>query len=77
MRFWWYLATYLLFDMAYIIILVPYETLVPDMTDNFKQKTRFSGVRIALVQLLVILTDFLRWTKRTRSPSSTLVWCSR
>ncbi len=41
MGFWYYLATYLLFDIVYTMILVPYETLVPEMTDDFKQKTKF------------------------------------
>lgn len=59
MSFWWYLLTYLLFDMVYTMILVPYETLVPEMTDDFKQKTRFSGARIALAQLSSILAAFL------------------
>jgi Na+/melibiose symporter-like transporter len=30
MSFWWYLCTYLLFDIIYTMILVPYETLVPE-----------------------------------------------
>ncbi|MCP1207634.1 MFS transporter [Pantoea sp. B550] len=59
MSFWWYLCTYLLFDIVYTMILVPYETLVPEMTDDFKQKTRFSGARIGLAQLSAILAAFL------------------
>ena len=47
MGFWYYLLTYLLFDIVYTMILVPYETLVPEMTDDFKQKTKFSGARIS------------------------------
>ena len=43
MSFWYYLLTYLIFDIVYTMILVPYETLVPEMTDDFKQKTKFSG----------------------------------
>lgn len=59
MGFWWYLLTYLFFDVVYTMILVPYETLVPEMTDDFKHKTRFSGARIALAQLSSILAAFL------------------
>lgn len=59
MTFWYYLLTYLLFDIVYTMILVPYETLVPEMTDDFKQKTKFSGARIALAQLSAILAAFL------------------
>jgi len=59
MQFWYYLATYLLFDTVYTMILVPYETLVPEMTDDFKQKAKFSGARIALAQTSAILAAFL------------------
>ncbi|MBW7982924.1 MFS transporter [Enterobacillus tribolii] len=59
MSYWYYLLTYLFFDVVYTMILVPYETLVPEMTDDFKQKTKFSGARIALAQLSAILAAFL------------------
>ena len=59
MNYWWYLLTYLLFDIVYTMVLVPYETLVPEMTDDFKKKTKFSGARIALAQLSAILAAFL------------------
>ncbi|HIE6445102.1 TPA: MFS transporter [Citrobacter koseri] len=59
MGFWYYLLTYLLFDIVYTMILVPYETLVPEMTDDFKQKTRFSGARISMAQMSAILASFL------------------
>ncbi|HBT12863.1 MAG TPA: MFS transporter, partial [Erwinia persicina] len=59
MSYLWYLLTYLAFDIVYTMVLVPYETLVPEMTDDFKQKTRFSGARIALAQLSAILAAFL------------------
>lgn len=59
MGYWYYLLTYILFDMVYTMILVPYETLVPEMTDDFKQKSKFSGARICLAQLSAILAAFL------------------
>jgi oligogalacturonide transporter len=82
MSFWYYLLTYLLFDVVYTMILVPYETLVPEMTDDFKQKTKFSGARISMAQMSAILASFLpgilltTLVKTTRSPSSTQAWCS-
>lgn len=60
MGFWYYLLTYLIFDVVYTMILVPYETLVPEMTDDFKQKTKFSGARISMAQMSAILASFLR-----------------
>lgn len=59
MGYGYYLVTYLIFDVVYTMILVPYETLVPEMTDDFKQKTKFSGARIAMAQLSAILAAFL------------------
>lgn len=59
MHYWYYLLTYLFFDVVYSMILVPYETLVPEMTDDFKQKTKFSGARISMAQLSAILAAFL------------------
>ena len=38
---------------------MPYETLVPEMTDDFKQKTKFSGARISMAQMSAILASFL------------------
>lgn len=59
MSYIYYLLTYLFFDMVYTMVLVPYETLVPEMTDDFKQKTKFSGARISMAQLSAILAGFL------------------
>ncbi|WP_371732167.1 MFS transporter [Erwinia sp. QL-Z3] len=59
MTYVYYLLTYLVFEVVYTSILVPYETLVPEMTDDFKEKTKFSGARIALAQLSAILAAFL------------------
>lgn len=59
MNYLYYLITYLFFDMVYTMVLVPYETLVPEMTDDFKQKTKFSGARISMAQLSAILAGFL------------------
>lgn len=59
MSFWYYLLTYLIFDIVYTMITVPYETLVPEMTDDFKQKTKFSGARISMAQMSAILASFL------------------
>ncbi|STT79790.1 Rhamnogalacturonide transporter RhiT [Klebsiella pneumoniae] len=83
MGFWYYLATYLLFDMVYTMILVPYETLVPEMTDDFKQKTKF--LRRAHFDGADVgdLASFLRGSfspgsaKIMPARSSMPVWCSQ
>lgn len=83
MGFWYYLLTYLLFDIVYTMILVPYETLVPEMTDDFKQKTKFSGARISMAQMSAILASFLPGVLLTIFGKDNAVsffyasWCSR
>ncbi len=37
MGYLYYLLTYLVFELVYSMVLVPYETLVPEMTDDFKE----------------------------------------
>ena len=59
MGYVYYLLTYLVFELVYSMVLVPYETLVPEMTDDFKKKTRFSGARISFAQLSYIITAYL------------------
>ncbi|QDE47141.1 MFS transporter [Enterobacter hormaechei] len=63
MSFWYYLLTYLIFDIVYTMIPVPYETLVPEMTDDFKQKTKFSG-RVSLWRRCPLF-----WLPSSRDPA--------
>ena len=80
MSFWYYLLTYLIFDIVYTMILVPYETLVPEMTDDFKQKTKFSESlwrRCPPFWLPSSRGSCSRISaKTTRSPSSMQAWSS-
>ncbi|OON36535.1 MFS transporter [Izhakiella australiensis] len=46
MGFFYYLATYILFYIAYTLVIVPYETLAAEMTNDFKQRARLTGVRM-------------------------------
>lgn len=71
-----------MFDVVYTMILVPYETLVPEMTDDFKQKTKFSGARISMAQMSAILASFygvLLTLFGKHNPVSFFYasWCSR
>jgi oligogalacturonide transporter len=43
MGYLYYLLTYLVFELVYSMVLVPYETLVPEMTDDFKKKPASQG----------------------------------
>ncbi|MGZ7440974.1 MFS transporter [Paenibacillus sp. TH7-28] len=44
--FWYYLITYLAFDIVYSMVIVPYETLAAEMTNDFKVRSKLTGVRM-------------------------------
>ena len=59
MGFWYYLATYLLFDMVYTMILVPYETLATEMTDDFSLRSKLTGYKAIFGKLANFLAAFI------------------
>lgn len=46
MGFFYYLSTYILFYAAYTLVIVPYETLAAEMTSDFKERSKLTGVRM-------------------------------
>src|SRR5471030_1935615 len=46
MSFGYYLSTYILFYVAYTLVIVPYETLAAEMTTDFKIRSKLTGVRM-------------------------------
>jgi oligogalacturonide transporter len=59
MNYWYYLLTYICFEIVYSMILVPYETLAAEMSPDFKVKAKFAGARILTGQLSAIVAGFL------------------
>ncbi|WP_076068867.1 MFS transporter [Sphingomonas montana] len=57
--FWYYLVTYVLFELVYAMEIIPYETLAAEMATDYKTKAKFAGARILLGQLSAILAAFL------------------
>ncbi len=43
MNFIYYLSTYILFEMTYTAVMIPYETLPIEMTNDFTQRTTITG----------------------------------
>nr|WP_311080669.1 MFS transporter [Paenibacillus polymyxa] len=41
--FWYYLSTYVLFELAYTSVMVPYEALASEMTRDFGARSRLTG----------------------------------
>jgi len=59
MNYWYYLLTYIGFELIYSMVLVPYETLAAEMSPDFKIKAKFAGARILTGQISAIVAGFL------------------
>lgn len=57
--FWYYLVTYVLFEMVYAMEIIPYETLASEMATDYRTKAKFAGARILLGQCSAIAAAFL------------------
>ena len=43
--FWYYLSTYVLFELIYTSVMVPYETLATEMTNDFSARSKLTGYK--------------------------------
>ena len=59
MTFWYYLVTYVLFEVVYALELIPYETLAAEMSPDYRVKAKFAGARILCGQIAAILAGVL------------------
>ncbi|MHA6718637.1 MFS transporter [Sphingomonas sp. RS6] len=57
--FWYYLVTYVLFELVYAMEIIPYETLAAEMARDYRTKAKFAGFRILFAQASAILAGFL------------------
>jgi oligogalacturonide transporter len=57
--FWYYLVTYVFFELVYAMELIPYETLAAEMSLDYKVKAKFAGARILCGQISAILAGVL------------------
>jgi oligogalacturonide transporter len=58
-QFWYYLVSYVLFELVYATVIIPYETLAAEMSTDYKTKAKFAGARILCGQMSAILAGFL------------------
>ncbi len=62
MTFWYYLVSYVLFELVYAMEIIPYETLAAEMSKDYSAKAKFAGFRILFGQVSAILAGFLpKW----------------
>lgn len=59
MSFWYYLITYVFFEVVYAMELIPYETLAAEMSPDYRVKAKFAGARILFGQVSAILAGIL------------------
>jgi oligogalacturonide transporter len=57
--FWYYLLTYIFFELVYASVFVPYNTLPTEMTDDYNQRSLFTGVRMICAQASAVLAGIL------------------
>lgn len=57
--FWYYLITYVLFELVYAMEIIPYETLASEMATDYKTKAQMAGARILCGQLASAGAAFL------------------
>lgn len=57
--FAYYLFTYLFFEVLYASVLIPYETLAAEMSDDYRVRARLAGARILTGQGAVFLSSIL------------------
>lgn len=59
MGFWFYLFTYLLMEAFTALVMIPYETLAAEMTDDYDMKSRLSSSRMLWSALATFLASWL------------------
>ncbi|MEH6946867.1 MFS transporter [Bacillus sp. JJ634] len=59
MNYWYYLGTYLLFEIVAAMVLIPWETLPSEMTKDFNERTKLSTARMFLSGTGTFLATFV------------------
>jgi oligogalacturonide transporter len=57
--FWYYLVTYVFFELVYAMEIIPYETLAAEMSPDYRTKAMFAGARILCGQIANIAALWL------------------
>lgn len=57
--FWYYLCTYVLFELIYTSVMVPYETLATEMTADFAKRSKLTGFKAIFGKVANFLAAFI------------------
>ena len=55
----YYLTTYIMFEVVYTMVLIPYDTLAAEMTSNFKIRAKLTSARMYCAQFSAFVAAFL------------------
>lgn len=58
-NYWMYLLVYILFEVVYSMIIIPYDTLSAEMTSDFKKRSKLTSARMYIAQLAGFAAAFL------------------
>lgn len=58
-KFLYYLIMYILFNTSFTLIMVPYNSILPDITTDYKERTSYTGVRMLFSISSAILAGVL------------------
>lgn len=59
MNYWYYLLSYLLFEIVMALVLIPWETLPSEMTKDYNDRTKLSTARMFMSGIGVFLATFV------------------
>lgn len=59
MGYWYYFATYLVFEVISSAMMIPYETLPNEMTDDYNERTKLSSARMFISAGATFLATFI------------------
>lgn len=57
--FWYYLTTYVIFELIYTSVMVPYETLATEMTEDFSVRSKLTGYKAIFGKMANFLAAFI------------------
>lgn len=58
-NYWLYLLVYILFEVVYSMIIIPYDTLSAEMTSDFNKRSKLTSARMYIAQLAGFAAAFL------------------
>ncbi|MEH7143136.1 MFS transporter, partial [Priestia megaterium] len=59
MNYWYYLTVYILLEFLAAMVLIPFETLGAEMTDDFNERTKLSTIRLVYSGVGAFLATFV------------------